>query len=331
MHETAKPSDPTAKPAAPAKPSLLEGVKRRYAANRPYWLRVMRTVAVVIVALILAWILWWFYMRSPWTRDGRTRAEVVDVAAQISGQIVELPIIDNQVVHKGDVLFVIDRIDYTLALQQAEATLQSRELSKKIAEEDAKRRTSLGDRAVSTEEIQTAENTQAVAEAGYQQALAARDTAKVNLDRTTVYSPVNGIITNLHLRVGDYATPGATKLSIIDSDSFWIAGYFEETKLPNIHIGDFARVKLMGVGPDVEGHVESLAYGIADANGGGAGTGLANVDPIFTWVRLAQRIPVRIHIDRVPSDVRLVAGQTCTIIVEKPRNHPVGAPLAPAP
>jgi multidrug resistance efflux pump len=331
MHDTAKSSDPAAKPAAPVKPSLLDEAKRRYTANRPYWLRVARTIGVVIVALILAWILWWYYMRSPWTRDGRTRAEVVDVAAQISGQVVELPVVDNQVVHKGDVLFVIDRIDYTLALQQAAATLESRSLSKKIADEDSARRKTLGDRAVSTEEIQTAENTAAVADAGYQLALAARDTAKVNLDRTTVYSPVNGIVTNLHLRVGDYATPGATKLSIIDSDSFWIAGYFEETKLPNIHINDFARVKLMGVGPDVEGRVESLAYGIADANGGGAGTGLANVDPIFTWVRLAQRIPVRIHIDRVPKEVRLVAGQTCTIIVEKPRDRPPGPALSPQP
>jgi multidrug resistance efflux pump len=291
-------------------------------------LRMARTGVVVFVAALLGFALWWHYMRSPWTRDGRVRAEEVDVAAEISGKVVTLPLADNQFVSKGDILFQVDPRDYQLALAEAEATLQSRQLAMTIQNEESARRKGLGAQAVSTEEIQSSENSAAVATAAYQQAVAARDTAKLNLERTTVVSPVNGYVTNLHLRVGDYVTPGQTKLSIVDSDSFWVAGYFEETKLPRIHLGDEARIKLMGVGPDVMGHVESFSRGIADENAGGVGTGLANVDPIFTWVRLAQRIPIRIHIDKVPKDVKIVAGQTCTIVLHAGHHPPSADPPA---
>jgi multidrug resistance efflux pump len=145
--------------------------------------------------------------------------------------------------------------------------------------------------------------------------VAARDQARVNLERTTIRSPVNGYVTNLTLRVGDYATPGATKLTVVDSDSFWIAGYFEETKLPCIHVGDQAHVRLMGWGPEIRGRVESIARGISDSDAAAGSLGLEDVNPIFTWVRLAQRIPVRIHIDQVPDGVTIAAGQTCTIVV----------------
>jgi multidrug resistance efflux pump len=296
--------------------------------DRPTLYRLGRTAAVVALALILGWALWWHYMRSPWTRDGRVRAEQVDVAAEISGKVIDLRVLDNQFVSKGAVLFVVDPADYRLALQQAEATLQSRKLASTIQNEDSARRKSLGMQAVSKEEIETSENAAAVALAAYQEALAARDVAKVNLDRTSVYAPANGYITNLHLRIGDYVTPGQIKLSMIDSDSFWIAGYFEETKLPRIHLGDYARIKLMGVGPEVEGHVESFSRGIADPNAGGVGQGLANVDPIFTWVRLAQRIPIRIHIDRVPPEVKIVAGQTCTVVLAPGRKVPASSEQA---
>jgi multidrug resistance efflux pump len=276
--------------------------------------RIARTSAVVLLAALLGWLLWWHYTRSPWTRDGRVRVEVVNVAAQISGQVTQLDVVDNQFVHKGDVLFIVDPRDYSLALAQADATVKSRQLDLQIAEEDSKRRSDIGNGAVSSEELQTYLNKSEAAAAALHEAQAARDVAQLNMTRTTVYSPVNGYITNLNLRIGDYATPGQTKLSIVDSDSFWIAGYFEETKLPRIQEGDYAHVKLMGVGPEVEGHVDSFARGIADANDKDF-SGLASVDPIFTWVRLAQRIPVRIHIDEVPKGVTVSAGMTCTVVV----------------
>ncbi len=278
--------------------------------------RVLNTLIVLVIALVLGSFLWWHYMYSPWTRDGRVRAEVVDVAAQIAGQVVDLKVVDNQFVHKGDVLFVVDPDNYRLALADANATVESRleDLNLKVAESN--RRANLGAGVISTEEAQVAANLAAVAKASYQEAVANRDIAKLNMDRTIVYSPVNGYVTSLVLRVGDYAMPGQPKLTIIDSDSFWIAGYFDETKLSRIHPGDYTQVKLMGYNPIVEGHVESISRGIADANATTTSIGLENVDPVFTWVRLAQRIPVRIHIDRVPDGITIAAGMTCTVVVK---------------
>jgi RND family efflux transporter MFP subunit len=281
--------------------------------------RRLATGLVVLLALLLAWALWWHYFRSPWTRDGRVRVEVVTIAAQISGEVVALPVVDNQRVKKGDVLFEIESVDYKLALAQAEALVQSRQDQAAIAQQDAERREKLGAQAVSAEERNTSQSSYQQAQAAYASAVAQRDQARVNLDRTVIRSPVNGYVTNLTLRVGDYATPGQAKLTVVDSDSFWIAGYFEETKLPRIHEGDYAHIRLMGWGPEVAGHVESVSRGISDTNSEVDALGLANVNPIFTWVRLAQRIPVRIHIDRVPKKVVIAAGQTCTIVIDDHR------------
>jgi RND family efflux transporter MFP subunit len=281
--------------------------------------RRLATGLVVLLALLLAWALWWHYFRSPWTRDGRVRVEVVNIAAQISGEVVALPVVDNQRVKKGDVLFEIESVDYKLALAQAEALVQSRQDQAAIAQQDAERREKLGAQAVSAEERNTSRSSYQQAQAAYASAVAQRDQARVNLDRTVIRSPVNGYVTNLTLRVGDYATPGQSKLTVVDSDSFWIAGYFEETKLPRIHEGDYAHIRLMGWGPEVAGHVESVSRGISDTNSEVDALGLANVNPIFTWVRLAQRIPVRIHIDRVPKKVVIAAGQTCTIVIDDHR------------
>jgi multidrug resistance efflux pump len=278
--------------------------------------RYLMTGATALLALILAWALWWHYLRSPWTRDGRVRAEVVNIAAEISGKVVGLNVVDNQTVHKGDVLFTIEPIDYRLALAQAEANVQSRQFDRDIALQNSERRQKLGAEAVSAEEMNSYRSTSQVAEAAYQAAVATRDQAKVNLDRTVIRSPVNGYVTNLILRIGDYATPGQTKMTLVDSDSFWIAGYFEETKLPRIHEGDYAHVRLMGWGPEIAGHVESISRAIADDNSDPNYEGLADVSPIFTWVRLAQRLPVRIKIDHVPDNVIIAAGQTCTIVLD---------------
>ena len=292
--------------------------------------RYILTGVTVLVATILAWLLWWHYLRSPWTRDGRVRAEVVNVASQVSGQVVALPVKDNQQVRKGDVLFVIEPIDYKLALDQAEATVKSRELDLQIAQQDSERRQKLGIEAVSAEERNTSRSNAQVAQAAYQSALATRDQAKVNLERTTIVSPVNGYVTNLTLRIGDYATAGQPKLTVVDSDSFWIVGYFEETKLPRIHINDYAHVRLMGWGPEIAGHVEGISRAIADTNNNANANGLADVDPIFTWVRLAQRLPIRIRIDKVPKDVTIAAGQTCTIVLDKPRKDSGEPPVVNA-
>ena len=197
--------------------------------------------------------------------------------------------------------------------------MQSRQDQATIAQQDAERREKLGAQAVSAEERNTSRSSYLQAQAAYESALAARDQAKVNLGRTVIRSPVNGYVTNLTLRIGDYATPGQAKLTVVDSDSFWIAGYFEETKLPRIHEGDYTHIRLMGWRPELAGHVESISRGIADTNSDVDALGLENVNPIFTWVRLAQRIPVRIHIDHVPSKIVIAAGQTCTLVIDDHR------------
>ena len=285
-----------------------------------WFVRFGNTAFTLLVAGLLGWLLWRYYVLSPWTRDGRIRVETIPVAAEIYGKVSEVAVVENQFVHRGDVLFVIDPEEFRLALAKAAAVLKSRQEEMTLRQTLAQRRTRLSVEGISQEEQQTAESAAAIAAAAYQEAQAQYDLAKLNLERTTVRSPANGYVDNLRLRVGNYATAGQPKLAVIDSDSFWVCGYFEETKLPRLHSGDPAVIKLMGVGPTLSGHVESISSGIADQNGSTDIQGLANVNPVFYWVRLAQRIPVRIHLDNVPEGIHLAAGMTCSITVNSPQS-----------
>lgn len=285
-----------------------------------WFVRFGNTAFTLLVAGLLGWLLWRYYVLSPWTRDGRIRVETIPVAAEIYGKVSQVAVVENQFVHRGDVLFVIDPEEFRLALAKAAAVLKSRQEEMALRQTLAQRRTRLSVEGISQEEQQTAESAAAIAAAAYQEAQAQYDLAKLNLERTTVRSPANGYVDNLRLRVGNYATVGQPKLAVIDSDSFWVCGYFEETKLPRLHSGDPAVIKLMGVGPTLSGHVESISSGIADQNGSTDIQGLANVNPVFYWVRLAQRIPVRIHLDNVPEGIHLAAGMTCSITVNSPQS-----------
>jgi multidrug resistance efflux pump len=285
------------------------------------WLRrFANTAFVVFLAGLALWSYWRYYMYTPWTRDGRVRAETVNLAPEVAGHVTELRVADNQFVHKGDVLFVVDPSDYKLSLAKAKAALETKRQDMLLRTTLAARRKAMSDEAISKEEQQLADTTAAVASAAFQEAKAAYDLAKLNLDRTVVRSPVNGYVTNLRLRVGDYAPVGQVKVTVIDSDSYWVNGYFEETKMPYIHVGDPATIALMGVDPTLSGHVESIGRGIADSNGKADTQGLPDVNPVFYWVRLAQRIPVRIHLDHVPDNLTLAAGMTCTININT-QNH----------
>ncbi len=239
------------------------------------------TLATIAAAVVLGRAMWDAYMGAPWTRDGTVRAYVVTMAPEVAGRIVELPVADNQFVHKGDLLMVIDPTNFKIAVSLAEAAVQQAQANSQNAEREAKRRQEL----------------------------------------TEIRSPVNGWVTNLLAQLGDYANVGQNEISVVDADSFWIDGYFEETNLEPIQVGDPASIKLMGYSQIVHGHVGSIARGINVANAQPNGQGLANVNPIFTWVRLAQRIPVRIHIDQVPEGVVLSAGMTATVQID-PRPKP---------
>jgi RND family efflux transporter MFP subunit len=274
------------------------------------------TAIIFIVAILLGRVLWVHYMDEPWTRDGRVRAEIVNVAPDVSGAVVDLPVKDNQMVKKGDLLMQIDPSHYQIAVEQAQAAVAARKAELQMRRDDAKRRADMDSLVVSKENQENATHTASAAEAAYQQALAALDAAKLNLARTRVVSPVDGYVTNLNVFRGDYATAGAAKLAIVDSHSFWVYGYFEETKLPHVHIGDKAEVRLMS-GGTLEGHVESISRGIYDRDNPQSRELLADVNPTFNWVRLAQRVPVRVRIDSVPDGVVLAAGITCTVVVKQ--------------
>jgi multidrug resistance efflux pump len=334
---------------------------------------VLITLATAALAALLGWGMWDAYMGAPWTRDSTVRTYVVTKAPEVAGRVVELPVADNQFVHKGDLLLVIDPTDFRIAVEQAEATVRQAQANVQnfeaqimaqrtqviaseaqteqaqaaltFAQQQAARyrylagttagtvqmeqqtaSTLLQDQAalksaqaavtLAQQQIETLKAQLMSAEGSVAQATAQRHQAQVNLERTQIRSPVNGWITNLLARVSDYTPVGETVISIVDADTFWVDAYFEETQLASVREGDRAEVKLMGYSEIVRGHVGGVARAINVPNADPNHQGVANVNPIFTWVRLAQRVPVRIQIDQVPNGVRLVAGMTATVQVD---------------
>jgi multidrug resistance efflux pump len=259
---------------------------------------------------------------APWTRNGTVRVQVANVAPQISGKIVELRVADNQFVHKGDVLYVIDPFDFEIAVRIGKTTVDQRAADLEVKQAENTRRQHLSNLATTPEEQQIFAGNAVQAKAAYEAAGHQLAQAELNLKRTSVVSPVNGYVTNLLLRVGDYAVTGVSNISVIDSDSFWIDGYFEETKMAGVCVDDRAEAQLMGYSRPILGHVRTVTRGVSVSNAAAGTQGLPNVDPIYTWVRLAQRVPVRIAIDEVPAGVPLVSGMTATVTIRPPAASP---------
>jgi multidrug resistance efflux pump len=307
----------------PARQSDESDVPRRVASDRdPVKSRIplvpiLITLGVVAVAALLSWAMWQAYMSAPWTRDGTVRAYVVTMAPEVAGRIVKLSVEDNQFVHKGDTLFKIDPADYQIALDQAQAQALRDGAALDYARENQSRQSHLATEGWASTDVYQ-QTTSALHQSEGIVALdkAAIAKAQLDLSRTVIRSPVDGYVTNLLAQLGDYATVGQKLISIVDTDSFWVDGYFEETSLGRIHEGDPATIKLLGYKQLVRGHVGGVARGINIPNAQPDSAGLASVNPIFTWVRLAQRVPVRIHIDQVPEGVRLVAGLTGTVQID---------------
>ncbi len=276
--------------------------------------RVAITSVAVIAAAFVSYRLWVHYEVEPWTRDGRVKANVVQIAPDVSGQITRVYVHDNTHVKVGEVLFEIDPTRFRLALQQAKAAEQSQSAELNQAMRQAQRNVKLQE-AVSKEATEESQSRVEQLRAALDQAISARELAALNLARTKIISPVNGVVTNLDLQPGAYAASANAVMAIIDSDSFYVEGYFEETKLPGIHLNNRATVQLMGQSTLLKGHVDSFSNGVADRDRTVSSNLLPNINPTFNWVRLAQRIPVRITLDQVPEDVRLISGQTATVIV----------------
>jgi multidrug resistance efflux pump len=278
---------------------------------------ILLTLGTVMVAALLAWAMWQAYMGAPWTRDGTVRAYVVTMAPEVAGRIVKLPVTDNQFVHKGDVLFEIDPADYRIALESAQAQAKRDAAALDYARANEGRQATLeGEGWVSKNLYQQSASALHQLEAAVAVDRAAIAKAQLDLSRVVIRAPVNGYVTNLLAQLGDYANVGQRLIALVDADSFWIDAYFEETSLGRILEGDPATVKLMGYSRLVRGHVGGVARGINIPNAQPDQAGLASVNPIFTWVRLAQRVPVRIHIDQLPDGVRLVAGMTATVQID---------------
>ena len=264
---------------------------------------------------------WDHYMESAWTRDGRIKADVVTISADVAGTVTEVLVHDNQLVQKGDVLFVVDKARYENTLIQSKALLASQQVEKGRRTSEAKRRADLDASIVSAESKETAEAAVGTASAQYQAAVSARDLAELNLERTVVRAPVTGYVTNLNVHPGDFAAIGAAKLALIDAASFYVVGYFEETKLPLLKVNDKVEIHMMSGAALLQGHIESIARGITDRDANLGRELLADVNPTFNWVRLAQRVPVRVDIDEAsePKGLILSAGMTVSIDVQPRR------------
>ena len=277
--------------------------------------RVFLTLVMVTMAGLLGWHLWDYYMNAPWTRDGKIRADVVRIAPDVSGLVSEVLVHDNQTVQQGEVIFRIDQARYKLALQLADAKLASSKAALDMANRDQIRYRKLNDTTVTQQKMEQIETTTQQAEATYRQAELDRDLASLNLERSSVKAPVNGVITNFSLQPGDYVTTGSAVTALVDTDSFYVSGYFEENKLERIQIGDPVLVDVMGSKVQLKGKVEGIAGGIEDRERTDSTSLLANVSPTFNWVRLAQRVPVRVKLEEVPQGVHLVAGRKVSVSV----------------
>jgi RND family efflux transporter MFP subunit len=292
--------------------------------NKWVMLAVRVTVTLIVVAFAIVggkW-LWVHYNVEPWTRDGRIRADVVLVSPDVNGLVTEVRVKNDQSVEAGEILLILDRPRYELALRQANAAVISAQVELAQADRESARNHGLTD-LVTSEQVEEGQAKVDQLSAQLNSARVQRDTAELNLVRTIIRAPVTGIVTNVELQPGDYATAGHQVLALVATDSIHVDGYFEETKLPRIRVGDRAVVRIMGIPTDLPGQVESIDAGIEDRERSSSSTNIANVNPSFSWVRLAQRIPVRIRLDPDVGDVRLIAGRTATVSILEPAGRPL--------
>ncbi len=296
-------------------------MKKPITRSRP----VVITVLALAVAALAVHHLWGYYMEAPWTRDAHVNADIVQVAPDVSGLVTDVQVADNAAVHKGQLLFVVDRARYEIALEQARAAQAQAQavvtqLRREVARDHGVRDL------VSAEEIEERRSNLDKALAAAATAQAGVDLARLNLARTEVHSPVEGRLTDRTVRSGDYVTAGKPVFAVLDTASLRVDGYFEETRLHRIAPGQPVEVRLMGDGRVMHGRVQSIAAGIEDRYRTQGASMLPNVNPAFDWVRLAQRIPVRVSVDDAPADLQLVVGRTATVNVLPPDARTDAAP-----
>ncbi|MDR8398362.1 HlyD family secretion protein [Paraburkholderia sp. USG1] len=285
--------------------------------------QILLTLVVIVIAVFALWRLVGYYMYSPWTRDGHIRADVIQVAPDVSGLITDVDVVDNQPVKRGQLLFVIDQARYALALRTAQADVEERHAALDQARREYARNLTLGN-LVASEVLEESRTRMEQDDAALTNAEIATDTARLNLIRTQILSPVDGWLNDRAPRTGEFVAAGHPVVSVVDMHSFRVDGYFEETKLHDIHIGQPADISVMGEKAVLRGHVQSIVSAIEDRDQTTSANLLPNVNPAFSWVRLAQRIPVRVALDQVPDDFRMIAGRTATVAIRDDENHQPG-------
>ncbi|ANE75743.1 Membrane fusion component of tripartite multidrug resistance system [Dickeya solani RNS 08.23.3.1.A] len=290
--------------------------------------RMAITLLLVLLAAVALVRVWSFYTESPWTRDARFSADVVAIAPDVSGLLTDVNVQDNQPVKQGDVLFVIDQPRYQQALEQAQADVAYYQALADEKKRESARRQRLGVQAMSREEIEQSDNALQTTLHQLAKAQAERELAKLDLARTVVRAPADGWITNLHVHVGEYITRGSTAVALVKKDSFYLLAYMEETKLAGVRPGYRVEITPLGSNQILFGAVDSIAAGVTNSSSSADTKGLATVDSNLEWVRLAQRVPVRIRLEQQWGDL-YPAGTTATVVVtgEQTRNTKPMSPL----
>jgi len=261
------------------------------------------------------------YINNPWTRDGQVRGHVIQVSPRVSGMVTHIAVIDNQFVSRGDLLLRIDPEPFEIAIAQAEANLKRAKISYNASKIELERLREIFQKdagAVAQKDLDRRE-------ANYLQSLSQIDvatetlrSARLNLSYTQVHAAVDGYVSNIDFQIGTQAVANSPILALVDSNSFWVFGYFRESQIGQFSIGDPAKVTLMAY-PDLplHGSVESLGWGIAPSDGNSGAYLLPSIKPVFQWIRLAQRIPVRIKLDEVPQGVELRFGLTASVMIQR--------------
>lgn len=279
-------------------------------------LRILLTLVIVAIAIAAGIWLWHYYLYTPWTRDARVHAQVVTITPDVSGWVTTLNVMDTDHVDQGELLFTIDDARYQAAVDRAQATVAHRDATLELNRAEESRRNQLrNSQAISAEDQQVAQINSRIAAADLQQAQADLASAELDLERTQITAPVSGHVLNMQFSAGNYVNRGSSVMAIISDNSYYVVGYFEETKMASISVGDPVDVILMNGDIHLNGHVAGIGRGIADSNTNLNQQLLPQVQPTFNWVRLAQRIPVRIMLDEVPDEMLLSVGMTATVRV----------------
>jgi multidrug resistance efflux pump len=282
------------------------------------------TVAVVLAAIGAGIHVWHAYDDLPWTRDAHIRADTVQVSPDVSGLVTQVYVHDNDAVKQGQPLFVVDRARFELAVRRADAAVEEQRAVVAELRREAARNREVSD-LVAREAAEQVTSKLSAAEAHLHADETAADTARLDLERTVVRAPADGMLNDHVVRVGDYVAAGHAPFAMVDGHSFHVDGYFEETRLHGVKPGQPVTIQVMGEKGVLHGTVQSVAAGIADRERGNTTQGLPDINPTFNWVRLAQRIPVRISLDGVAPDLLLVAGRTATVTI-RTEDHPGSRP-----